>query len=413
MTTIDRAVKRRARRIAADEAHAWARNLRLNNPNAKLVLCMLSLYVDGDGYCWVAIPTLADDTELSTQTVRNRLAWLEGLGVIARLPQWLDEYGRRNGDQRGKRTSDLIRLLMDADQDVIEDRAERGDMTLPPAPPAPAEPAGAAAISPIHGIGLNPVADPVSPTPALCQPYDSAEGLNSEPEPESPLKVPSGDESARASLSQDEPDGFGECWKAWPGHEIMRRDLALAEFRQLAIEQRQLVKGAIPLFAAMQAKDRPHTKTNFHIWLRSRGFEAFRDRLTAAPAIAAADDALFVIEGSEQDRALRFVRGLARQPQPFVRVRGDGSRGYPHKTEVGADLLAMLAFEKDVPLRWPSYLRGSPEFAAWQARFVHWIGTPLPMVPGSSAIQVPGPWPPKKDGTVYAVEDSGDQSGAA
>jgi hypothetical protein len=57
--------KRRARRIAADEAHAWARNLRLNNPHAKLTLSMLSLYVDGDGFCFVSIPTLADDTELS------------------------------------------------------------------------------------------------------------------------------------------------------------------------------------------------------------------------------------------------------------------------------------------------------------------------------------------------------------
>jgi hypothetical protein len=46
----------------------------------------------------VSIPTLAEDTELSQQTVRNRLAWLEEIGAIARLPQWIDEYGRRNGD---------------------------------------------------------------------------------------------------------------------------------------------------------------------------------------------------------------------------------------------------------------------------------------------------------------------------
>src|SRR5882672_4611620 len=55
--TTDRA-KRRPRRIAADEAHAWARNLRLNNAQAKLVLSMLTLYVDGDGYCFVGIPQL-------------------------------------------------------------------------------------------------------------------------------------------------------------------------------------------------------------------------------------------------------------------------------------------------------------------------------------------------------------------
>jgi hypothetical protein len=47
----------------ADEAHAWARNLRLNNSQAKLVLSMLTLYVDGDGYCFVSIPSLAEDTD--------------------------------------------------------------------------------------------------------------------------------------------------------------------------------------------------------------------------------------------------------------------------------------------------------------------------------------------------------------
>jgi hypothetical protein len=95
MTTNGGVAKRRARRIAADEAHAWARNLRLNNPHAKLVLSMLSQYVNGDGICWVGIPSLAEDCELAVNTVRGRLAWLEEIGAIARKPQWLDEFGRR------------------------------------------------------------------------------------------------------------------------------------------------------------------------------------------------------------------------------------------------------------------------------------------------------------------------------
>lgn len=41
--------KRRPRRVAADEAHAWARNLRLHNSLAKLVLCMVTGYVNGEG----------------------------------------------------------------------------------------------------------------------------------------------------------------------------------------------------------------------------------------------------------------------------------------------------------------------------------------------------------------------------
>ena len=56
--------RRRKRRIAADEAHAWARNLRLGNAHAKYVLCMLTGYVNGEGVCFVSIPHLADDCEL-------------------------------------------------------------------------------------------------------------------------------------------------------------------------------------------------------------------------------------------------------------------------------------------------------------------------------------------------------------
>ena len=45
-----------------------ARNLRLKNHQAKLVVCMLTLYVDGDGFCFVSIPALADDTGRSCST---------------------------------------------------------------------------------------------------------------------------------------------------------------------------------------------------------------------------------------------------------------------------------------------------------------------------------------------------------
>jgi len=99
--TTDRA-KRRPRRIAADEAHAWARNLRLGNHHAKSVLRSLTLYVDGDGFCFVGIEQLADDCELSPDTVRRRLVWLEEIGTIARRSQWIDGSGVRNGEGRGQ-----------------------------------------------------------------------------------------------------------------------------------------------------------------------------------------------------------------------------------------------------------------------------------------------------------------------
>lgn len=140
MSTPDRG-RRRPRRLASDEAHAWARNLRLNkNVEAKLLLMMLALYVDSNGCAFVGIPTLAEDAELSAQTIRRRLAWLEEIGAIARVPQWIDSGGRRNGDENGKRTSDLIMFLYGADPDIIERRA-CGEVCAP--------------VSPIYQIGLN------------------------------------------------------------------------------------------------------------------------------------------------------------------------------------------------------------------------------------------------------------------
>lgn len=102
------------RRIGSDEAHAWARNLRLNNPLAKLVLCMLTQYINAEATCFVGIKALAEDCELSPNTVRERLMWLEtSARVIRRVEQWIDEGGQRNSARRGRQTSDLIVLLID------------------------------------------------------------------------------------------------------------------------------------------------------------------------------------------------------------------------------------------------------------------------------------------------------------
>src|SRR5262245_24217664 len=124
--------KRRAIRHASDSAHAWARNLRLGDVHAKLLLSMLTLYVNGEGEAFVGIDQLAEDCEFSPDTIRRRLRWLEEIGAITRVPQWIGPNGRRNGDGIGKRSSDLIRLMLDADPDEIEARAS-GDEPKTPA----------------------------------------------------------------------------------------------------------------------------------------------------------------------------------------------------------------------------------------------------------------------------------------
>lgn len=411
MSTPDRA-KRRPRRIAADEAHAWARNLRFyGNHQAKLLLATLTLYIDAEGCSFVSIPQLAEDTELSTQTIRRRLVWLESVGVIERIPLWIDEYGNRNSEARGKRTSDRIRLCLDRDADDIEEGIARLNSGTDD---AAASDTGhhSAEFSPTSQIGLNSEAETVSPAPALRQPYHCGQGLISEPEPESfPLPPSRGRESASPSV-ENEPDDFGPAWTSWPGHEVMRRDLALSEFRQLSVAQQRHCRAAIPLFIVAQARLKRSTMPNFHLWVRTRGFEEFPNaKLQTDPA--AQPDGNWIVEGSDEDRALRFLRHLARQPQPFVRQRGDGTRGYPHKGDLGADLLAMLPFADESPLRWSVLARGTPQCAAWQQRFVAWIGQGLPVAIGDAGIRVPCPWPPRKDGSFFEGDADEPQQGAA
>lgn len=398
---------RRARRIAADEAHAWARNLRLNNPHAKLTLSMVSLYVDGDGYSFVSIPTLADDTELSPQTVRNRLAWLEEIGAIARLPQWVDEYGRRNSEGKGRRTSDLIRLMIDVDPDVIEAGA-RGEIE-----------AVSREVAPMPQTGANQVEEPVDPTPTLRRPYDSAEGLNSEPDPESPPEPPSGGrEGDREDLEESEPEHFAPAWQAWPGHEAMRRDLALAEFRQLEPDKQRLCRAAILPFVELQKRLRRDTMPNFHLWIRQRRFEEFPNARLPDPSPERR-----WMDGDEL-AGLQLVCRMARRPLPRL-VNDDSGRGLglwslkPHQ----ADLAAMARFASGDPSQWDQVELGTPQFAAWRDRLALWLGGEIeaervwseahdPAVHDLPALhpnfrlrkskmvlRVPAAWPPHRDGS--------------
>jgi Helix-turn-helix domain len=381
--------KRRARRIASDEAHSWARNLRLGNIHAKLVLCMLSLYVNGDGICWVSAQALAEDCELSDDTVRRRLAWLAEIGAIARWPQWIDEYGRRNGDRRGKRTTDMIQLLYDADIDEIEARA---------AGKAAAEsPAVSTEISLRQQRRLNEGQDPASARLASGQPPHCSGVLISEPEPEQESPpTPSGGESEPDAVFE-EPEDFGPAWLSWPGHEVMRRDLALAEFRLLSLEKQRLCRWAIPRFVKRQGEIGRKHPPNFHLWIRSRGFEEFPD---AKPHDQSAAPAGGPIElASDSARAVHTVYAIART-RPFI---SNGRMIYPKPITP-----QLLAFAQAPPQSEWVWIEDRQQTAAWSSFLgAHVTGARPQLVTTRGAgadarkgFLAPWPWPPRKDGTI-------------
>jgi hypothetical protein len=376
--------KRRARRIAADEAHAWARNLKLGNIHAKLVLSMLSLYVDGEGVCWVSAQALAEDCELSDDTVRRRLAWLDEIGAIARESQWIDESGRRNGEGRGKRTTDRIKLLYDADVEAIEARA---------AGRAVEKPANSKAISPRQQRGLNEGQDPASIRLASGQPPHCSGGLISEPEPEpeSP-PTPSGGAS-EPPAAMEEPEDFGPAWSSWPGHEVMRRDLALAEFRLLSIENQRRCRWAIPQFARMQERFGRKHPPNFHLWIRNRGFDEFPN---ATPAeLGAAPSSGPIDVGSQSGRAIQTLYAVARA-RPFV---SNGRVIYARPVTA-----QLLAFAQAPPQSEWHWIEDRQQTAAW-SNFLgtHIAGARPQLVTARgdrNGFFAPWSWPPRKDGSI-------------
>jgi hypothetical protein len=397
---------RRPRRIAADEAHAWARNLRLGNPFAKLVLSMLTLYVDGNGICFVGIEALADDTELSADTVRKRLAWLEQVGAIARFPQWLDAHGRRNGEGRGKRTSDEIRLLIGADPDGIEGRAkgrDMGDAAAAEEPVSPGPQQGLNQDQPSVGPGL-------APPLALCQPSDSGKGLTSEPEPEplTPNPLAGGD---HAFDLRESFQPFASAYAA------PITDMAKALFIWSALapaERSQAIigaKGYASYIDAERKAGRNRAVKDAHRWLRDRLWLGYLDAGRQAEAMGQRFEAT---EESEQwqawmvfylccGEALGIPAFLITGPAPARRA--SVPREWP---PVGRGI------DPD-PTSWVMIQEGTGPFAAWARRLRELPGTRIrsrgTMVDGRSvqALKVPSEWPPNRNATGPSALASSDK----
>jgi len=423
----------RRRRVASDEAHAWARSLRLDNPYAKSVLQALTLYVNDEAACFVSIGQLAEDTDLSDDTVRKRLKFLEDVGAIVRFPRWRDENGRANTEGRGKRTTDDIRLLIDADPDEIEARA-RGDG-------GPQDDTDAAEISPRSQQGLNPaatdglgppVSPPASPRPAVGQPSQSGEGLTSEPEPEPSPQPPSGGDGDHADQEEgkQEPEHFAEFWTGYPGYRVMDRGRALQVFSALTDSERALARAAVPLLADDLTKLKRRPKDAYK-WLRDRGFEQYpHARLPTPPPVK------LWIDDPAQIAALRTLNrilGLGDLALDWNTER-TARTGVWRYREPAADLLALGQFADVDELDWQVAEPEMREFNAWRHRLHEWTGIwaeprmvmrrgtkKFEWPPGVfkdvqnrlNGIPVPCRWPPKKDGTIYSDDHTSSEGSAS
>lgn len=403
--------KPRARRIAADEAHSWARNLRLRNPYAKLVLCMTTLYVQGDGTCFVGIPALAKDCELAEETVRRRLVWLETVGAVTRMPQWIDENGRRNGDGRGKRTTDEIRLMIDADADVIEARAcgdleadSDGETDAVSPVPGRGLSESTTTSSPVHGRGLTDdekgVSPPVSPlaAPSLRRGPDS-----SEPEPEgippTPLRGEGDDHADHEAEGKDWPhaDTWGRFERAWQ-EPIIHQQLCRQIWSAFTdIERETAIKVARGYVKWRTAQRRPPNACNAQKILREReAWSRFVELAGPDPALRT-----FIVEGSAEYRALSVLEKIGGwSPYPLNSNPTTGARGYWRSSPVPADILGLAVFADQPVDEWKTLEPDTKQFFAWSSRVFDWVGK------RRSSLRVPCPFPPRKDGSIGPPDQS-------
>lgn len=431
---------RRRTRMGSDAAHTWARNLRLGNPYAKSVLLALTLYVNDEGSCFAGIGSLADDTDLSEDTVRKRLRWLEEIGAIARFARFRDENGRVNTEGRGKRTTDDIRLLIESDPEDIEARAaglDRNAEDVGHAVASALDPVLAACeseFSPRCQQGLNQDQKSVSPRLAPEQPSHCSNPSkdSSEPEPEeSPPTPPSGgvcdedrEETSQESDRTREPEHFAEFFEACPGWRTQARDRVRQAFEALTPEERVKARAAAPLNARECEKARKKSRDAWKL-IREKFWVNFPDaKLPEKPP------PLVWIDVGETDGlavALEIADG-----RPLNLISGSsGARGLWRRSPIPPDLAALATFAGTVRDDWPIVPAGSHEFAAWRARLEAWTGLRVegqrvftephdrqvhdlpPTHPAFRlrrsiiALRVPCRWPPRLDGTLV---DSGEQA---
>lgn len=381
----DSTKRRRARHVASDEAHAWARSLPLNNPNAKTVLRALALYVNGEGSCFVGIDQLSEDTDLSADTVRRRLVWLEQIGAIVRLHQWLDANGRRNSEGRGKRTTDEIRLLLDADAEEIE-RAAKGDGQSENIDNSSTE---TTSISPSSVLGQPHAGETVSPTPALGQPSQSCDHLTSEPEPESPPKPPSG-----GSVDIEGWKEFQEDWQ----EPILRQSLAQQVWVALTADERSLARRAARGYVAhRKAQRKPPNAIGAHLFLKERdAWPAYAERAPGEIGYSGG-----IPSDSVEASAIRGLFAVANAAAPFEHKNRIVFQG-----KITPQLLAFADVGERAAWRW---LEAGKHIAAWseflnanvQAARRPFVVTRTVDGQERRGIWVPWNYPPSVDGKIY------------
>jgi len=390
------------------EAMNWARKIHVGDGMGKSLLRAIADYADEYGHCWPSLARLADDCDMSIDSVRRRMKLLEEIGVIVTFRAWMDEHGQRNADGRGRETSRDIRCLLDMvrtrettehdDDDVDQAGTPLANSKGPLATGEGSQQQGAGSQSARGGVALVP---PPNEPP-----------LNREDSPPNPPPGGSGPQTDEGK----EPEHFRAFFTGCLGWRTMDEQRALQVFSALTVDEQARAAAASPAHAAECTRFKKRSK-DAHKLLLEKFWTRYPDaRLPEKPAerhwIASGDlDGLLV--------ALR----IADRGGPQLVDDAERGRGLWRSSPITPDLAAMATFAGQDPEAWPLIDADSHEFAAWRTRIREWTGFVVeprkrwlepydPNVHGLSAMHpnfrmrrsayglpVPCHWPPRKDGT--------------
>lgn len=360
----------------------WALRQRLESHQQQIILYVIADSADPDGVTRHCDPDyIAEHARMTRATMFRRLAEMETLGVLVRN-KYYSERGRPIYEIR-LNMAELFDVPIRGRRDVGDDEADQAAVDGP-------ESQGATLVDNAPaGTKVAPVRHPQSHS---CDSISPPVSKNLPPNP-----PPGGVRSkSEMELAEKRLALWERLRGAYPDIATMDQQLARDALDAMSIDDAEWAVSVVPAYKADIAKARKPPK-NAHLWLRKQMFRNYpRGELRA---VAAEPEGVWVAENSDEDRAIRFLRRLARLPPPFVGVRRDGARGYQHHRMVSADMLAMLQHERDVDLRWVAIERGTAQFAAWQERVATWVGRGVPVDHGATSIRMPAPWPPRRDGS--------------
>lgn len=392
-------------RIGADRARVWVREITLKNPYAKSIMLALANYMNEDGTAFPGVETLARDTDINEDTVVSRLRWLESIGMIAMVKAWVDANGNRNHDGVGRVTSNSIRLLIDADVALIEERAA-GDRK-------PTVLRGAAAVSRAsraddissrqhgelndddsyrqHG-GQNEGGSGLAPG----QPPTPSARIEEYQEDSPPTPQAGGGDDDQNDHGQEKVWPHAETWArfeaAWV-EPIIHQERCRSMWTAFTDDERErAITVARGYVKWRTSQKRPPNACNAQKILREReAWAHFEKHAGPDPALR-----VFIAEDSVDYTALRIVGLIIGILPPLTQF--DVERGVKgcwwKRGNLPADLkgLAIFAdkpFEQFTPLE-----PDTQPFKAWAKRIHTWIGR------WPETASVPCLWPPLKDGSI-------------